>query len=240
MFVNSFIFDTVGCNNQITSLYQSNAISKEQWISYSLQCTRIQNGDFYLTKSKKVGRIFHNYENLKKEFRTLLKHRSGNNLFELDISNCQPFILATLLKPNHNDVQNYINLATNGNLYNYLATKYQLDKEDLKIKMLILLNGKNYYNFLVKEIFINEFPNVYATINEIKKDNYKELSKILFQGEVNLMINNVCSRLLDEKIDFIPIHDSLMVTEDKLERTKHIIADSSMSLFGMTPTLKLK
>ena len=63
---------------------------------------------------------------------------------------------------------------------------------------------------------------------------------LLQQQEADLMVNNVLPELLKERIDFIPIHDSVIVQETQVDRTVEIIKEQCQKLFGKIPTIKIK
>lgn len=170
---------------------------------------------FYVAKS---GRLYTSITNMPSVFRQFLSFESNEKLIEVDQKNCQPLLLS------HIDSRvddNYRELCEQGEFYSYLEKEMRQsginmsDKGSFKVDFFSkVFFDTEKRNNKYKEIFKDCFPNTYDVIQEIKKDDYKELSHQLQTKESQLLMR-VCSILRDEYgvENILTIHDSVMVEE---------------------------
>jgi hypothetical protein len=146
------------------------------------------------------------------------------------------------------DVLKYTELTLRGKLYEYLIESYiqqtgkKINRDDFKIKMMILFNAKRNWDTAEKRIFTEKFPNVWRVIKEIKKDDHKNLAIQLHKLESDLIINTVAKRILREQpsIALYTIHDCILTSRDNVDYVRQVIFDESKRLYGIAPKLKIK
>jgi hypothetical protein len=158
------------------------------------------------------GYRFHTiFSRLPKELRSAIR-LNNQKLVELDLAQSQPTILATILQeriPNNS----FSNLIFSGE---YIYDVLGKTKE----------SGRKAFNYSVfgKDIdkrFSKLFPDV---VNEIDKMKYQRIPNnpsnkhysnlaCLLQRKESEMFSNLWNNLLKRRIPFIPIHDSILVTE---------------------------
>jgi hypothetical protein len=205
---------------------------------------KIENNDFFFTVSGKSGRIFHNYCNMKKELRSCLRDTANMPLVEIDIANSQPFFLSMIVKDfglMGNDVDLYQQLCQDGKLYDYISHKYGLTREKIKKKMWTLFYGKRYYKkHILDEIFLKEFPTVYAVIIKKKNESNSEFAILLQKAEASLMIDTIAPILLEKDIKFITVHDSFLVSQKDVDTVKEIMQNCFEERYGIVPMIRIK
>jgi len=218
-------------------------LPKAKYDYYNMQIGMVRDKDFYFgCSNNNVWRIYHNYINLKKTLRQFIQHKSGEQIVEVDIANAQPFFLGTILTEylDASDIKHYFKLVSTGRFYQFMSEKFDYNIEYIKENMqrLLFYNGK--YSVPLMDEFEKEFPTVWNAMQEIKKKKYNDMAIFLQRQEADLMVNNVLPELLKERIDFIPIHDSVIVQETQVDRTVEIIKEQCQKLFGKIPTIKIK
>lgn len=227
-------------------MFKTHLIKREIFNRSKGQLEQIKNGNFYIVESKTTGRIFHNFSNIKSEFRNFITHISGDKLIEIDIANSQPFFLACLLTQleQTEDIKKMIEIATSGKFYEFFRTAFKISdaisREDVKKQVLTMLYCPSYWEIKHLYTFKNIFPNVYKAIESIKADAYQQFAIILQRTEADLMINTVAPILLEKQIDFIAIHDSFMIQEKNLNAVISIIKNECLKKYNLVPILKVK
>lgn len=91
------------------------------------------------------------------------------------------------------------------------------------------------------KIFDERFPYFSAFLKELKKDNYKYLSKLMQNKEAHCILDVVTKRLsqLYPKMPLFTIHDSIMTTEYWAKRTnlKKLIQSMMLEVNGVKPQI---
>ncbi|MCX6141872.1 MAG: hypothetical protein NTZ35_01495 [Ignavibacteriales bacterium] len=232
--LSSFSFDLVAAE---ALLDQMNGNTR-QFLTVRLAIDKIQKQDFFFSTDRKTGRIFHNYCNLKKEFRQCILDADGLTMVDIDICNSQPFFLALMLKESlveSDNVLKYIALTVDGQLYDHIGEKYSMERTYVKKLVFTLFFCRNNQKAKLKEIFQEEFPDVNSFIEEVKGNDYKNLSIQLQKLEASMMIDTIGQRLLEKGITFITIHDSFMVSAKDVEITLHVMKEAFMGGYGVVP-----
>jgi len=256
-----FHFDFESAIKLLESQYGSGELNNHQYIQQKIVIENI-NDRGYLTVSKKTGRIFHNFTNLKKEYRKFIYIPSGEPLIEVDISNSQPLFFSALLSGNVNisnfNFQNnqtrfeylykadqcekdkFTYFATEGILYPYLSIEVAEDLDSLKKNVFSVLFSKPHWISSFKSSFSHEFPSITKFIDEFKKENHSDFAILLQSLESNFIIQNVAPKLLEMKINFIPIHDSFLVPEAKTARVVNVMKTTFLEKYNLPLTIKFK
>lgn len=66
--------------------------------SYKIGIDSFINSNFHYSAHNNAGRVFHTYNNIPKTYRKLLSTKSDKKLFEVDMTNSQPLLIAIVLK----------------------------------------------------------------------------------------------------------------------------------------------
>ncbi len=240
MILNSFNIDYQNVTQYIDGLKSADLIDEDVRNSYMLQIEKIQNNEFYFSTDNKTGRIFNNYTNLKKELRQFIKHKSEEQLVEIDIANSQPFFLSLLAIQisDEEDVKLFSKLCREGSLYSYINDLSEA--EIAKEKILTMFYSPSHWQGKEKQVFEKHFPTILDVIRIIKEDNFKILPIELQKLEAEMMINTVAKILIEKGIDFIPIHDSFLITESNIEKVREIILCEFCKEYGVEPLLREK
>jgi len=235
-----FIFDLNSAFKVITQQKKTNIINDKSFNSTYNQLLQLQNNNFYFSSSPKTERIFHNYSNLKKDLRNFIKHISGEKLIEIDIANSQPFFLGCIISmlEQTNDTQGFISIVQSGNFYDYLRKNISSDLQ--KKNILTMLYCQTYWDIKHKDKFTELFPTVSKVIDLIKAEDYRNLAIELQSREADMILKTIAPILLNEKIDFIPIHDSFLIKETDKNRVTEIFEQCFMEKYKIIPRLKIK
>lgn len=141
----------------------------------------------YINKGNKVERVYHSISNLSKVARKYLNYKGEQVRFHnIDIRNCQPLLLASVLKgAEYNVDNNYIESVESGNFYENFFDITN-DRETIKIELyksvFFYWNEKNDFN----KLFCEKFP---ITAQSIKQMNIESMAQTLQNEEANLFNN---------------------------------------------------
>jgi hypothetical protein len=159
----------------------------------------------FFVKDATAGRIHTNVTGLKRDSRAALR-LEGEPLVEIDMVNCQPFLLAKMSRE-----ESFAELCRNGIIYDYIADKLGTIREDAKDLYFKTIYGRvQYANPKMKKLFTNHFPRTWTAITQSKVENHARLAIQLQQEEVAMM-EMVWAKLSHDKIPFLTIHDAILV-----------------------------
>lgn len=222
-----FDLNTSGYFNTPTGL-NTNKIS-----SYLNMIQSIVNRDWFIVEDEKTGRIFHNFNLIKRELRSFFTYQ-GKKLVQSDLKSSQPYFLAShLLKllPGNENIQKFFKVVTENDIYNYMADVYSKlnpsgvytnykgevlslkTRQDFKVGFLTVLFKPNKGQAELEKVFKLEFPEVLNQIRLVKKDFHNTLSLQLQTNESNIFIS--AHNKLKKVFLNLPVHDSLYVPEDR-------------------------
>ncbi len=173
----------------------------------------------YLTIGKKVNRLYHHITNLSSIAR---KHLNIKFNF-VDITNCQPLLLAYTMKSNNCEVDaEYINDVENGSFYEqfmFLNSNRNQTKVSIYKNLFFGFNKNNETNELFKKLY----PSVWEYLNQVNqnKDNSGQtLASILQNIETEIFsdVADVCQNsgylfTLHDSIYFDNVADEQPVKE---------------------------
>src|SRR5690606_7425510 len=119
------------------------------------------------------------------------------------------------------DVQDYIDLCSEGKLYNVLMAEMNFVGDRKAFKQMLfatLFYCKNHYADKSKdsEYFRHRFPNVYAVIRHYKAQDYKLLSRMMQTTEADIMIGKVVKSLMRNSTFLTTIHDSVLTLPEHI------------------------
>ena len=218
--------------------------------------TKIAKKKFFVRKPDPLSRDFTNITNLSTDLRQFLYHVNSNqHLVNLDIRNSQPYIFSLLLMDeyaNHRyvpaDVQRYINLCADGELYEYMmnflgvAEKMRQGFKQRFFAQLFFCTNYFAARTPAGKLFKKLFPNVYSLIHRYKsgkeKGAHKKLAIMMQRREAQVILNQIGRQLDKQKIWYVTIHDSVVVLEEHAVMVKNIIHNTFLKAVGVMPSVK--
>lgn len=210
-------------------------------------------GDYNTSRPDPKSRVYNNLTNLKRELRNYVSF-NGKPLMMTDISNCQPLLSVALVKKEfriisgfgesglHDDVKHYQELTESGMFYEYLLEKsgYMGDRGKFKKDFFgqVFFSKVVKYSMPIKDVFIQEFPNVDMLINRLKKENYKNFSIGLQRMEASIIIDVVAKKMIKQGKCVVTLHDAVVCDNDAdLELAEDLIR-GEMKRHDITPKFK--
>ncbi len=194
-------------------------------------------------KDEFSGRIHTNITNLYKQLRALLRVDGQDEpLVELDIRNSQPLFLAiAALKAKVQD-KKYLELCESGQLYDYLALELGMSRDSAKKELMLYYFAKNGHRSVLKELkqlFEKQFDSIASYLTKIKSKDHKRAAKQMQMAERQLIIDNVCVKLFQQRKDLFvtTVHDSLLVRKSDSDLAEAVLMDEFMKL-GVNPGLR--
>ena len=104
------------------------------------------------------------------------------------------------------------------------------------------LFGRNNRDHILNQIFQSRYPYVFKVINDLKKKDYKDLSKTLQRFESDLLLSKICGAINDEKPDvpIFTIHDSVLTLNEHVDYVKWKMISNLTRYVYFEPFLKVK
>lgn len=243
-------------------------LPEEDWASNHIAVEMIRDKNWFF-RPDKYGRVHTNISNLKTCFRKCLSV-DKEKLVEIDIANSQPFfmgmVLQEYLRGNGNltsfninkppslsllrnilpsDVREYLALVQDGCLYEFLWDKFDISVENrktFKVKIFAeVFFCKNGWRSKNQKLFASIFPTVFSVIQELKKKDYKALSRHLQKVESSFIINKVVRRCMELIPDMFvtTIHDSFLLKQEDVNFVLGI-TEREFRPWGLQPKLRVK
>lgn len=189
--------------------------------------TAIRDNIIYNTKDE-YGRLHTNFTNLKKNIRNNFLTIDDKEIDCLDIKNCQPKLLAKIIKDNEKTLTPGLEafiLAVQSNAFYESFEKHKLEKKQIKKLVFQIFFGKNKNdkkNIAFKELW----PDVWHWIVRLKKEkrNHKHLSHLLQKMESELIYDKICYEVKQNypEIALFTVHDGIYFAKENLEKVKPI------------------
>ncbi|QDA59014.1 hypothetical protein [Hymenobacter jejuensis] len=175
-------------------------------------------------------------------------------LYNLDISNSQPFLLSILLREKYGtqlpaDAQRYIDLTCAGTFYKTIAgamgepyaTKLEQKAfKEMFFASIFFCETLHTRNSRAGAYFREHFPVVTALIEQHKSPRYQALAIRMQQVEAEIIVDTVAAALQRKRIWCATIHDSIVcLAQDKdevLQRTQ----DAFRAAYELTPAVSVE
>jgi hypothetical protein len=162
----------------------------------------------------------YNLTGLKKEFFPFL-YLDGELTEEIDIKNAQFALLSNI--PTFELDEKFKEVAHSGQLYEFIATEFNMTREDAKEYLIPVAFGEVEHH---QKAIIELFPTTMKSISDFKNEfGYEKFSVMLQKAESNLMIDGVYKLLYNSNIKVLPIHDSMRVKKSDAIRVKKMMQD---------------
>ena len=212
--------DGDSAKDYINDLKTNKEISYNKYMKNLISIENISCNNLFF-KFDEYGRMHTNFTVLKKHIRKNYLTIDNDITDEIDLQNSQPLFLTLVMKNNMSirdiikkDVTEYINLVSNGLIYEFLMKKYSIDdRNDVKIMIYKVLFGQNGESKKENKLFSETFPNVFNFIKDYKSvnNNYKSLSHELQLLESDFIYNKVVKDIYHsyDDVTIFTIHDSV-------------------------------
>lgn len=242
------------CNyNQLeTNIYNNllklSVIAPQNAIDEDIMLHKISIQDYKIS-TWSTGRIGYDFTSVKRIHRKYLR-LNGQQLIEIDITNCQ-ILLATILFKRYfvnvdlpDDLIRLIKVCEDGTFYegmmDYLFV-HRSERENFKKKCYEIFFAPNYPNeSKVYKAFKALYPEVAFALYNIKKTFYFNFARDLQKIEATI-IYNVYQKLIDQNISALTIHDSIVISnKTEVDLVKSLLLEEFTLNYSITPKLKVK
>jgi len=237
-----------------SALSSISGLPVEEYNPCRVAIDKFLNKEFFLY-SDEYGRVHTNITSLKSSLRKYLTFQ-GKKLVNVDIINSQPLFLLLIpsilptirctfsncFENNTMDIFKYKSFVEHGELYEYLMREFGFeDRRQFKEAFFRDVFFGKKVPWQRKVHFDELFPTVAKILDEVKKDDYKSLAWMMQRAESNLIITQICGRLMDEHKDcFIStIHDSILTTVDQADKIERIMKQEFQKL-GILPSIRVE
>ena len=194
-------------------------LTSERIIMYTNKALKLHFKNLWFKVSNE-GRFYSSITNLPSDCKEYLELYS-KKIIELDVSNCQPLLLASLIKN-----LEYKKDAENGVFYDKMAAKIGCKR----------LKFKNYsYKYLFFSNKILKSGIIYKAINECYPLLIEQINNIKKQNKLSLVLQKLESSIFIEQIGRLPhpkitIHDSVLVQIEDYNFFKKMIENEFQKL----------
>jgi hypothetical protein len=139
------------------------------------------------------------------------------------------------------ELDKFLELTTSGKFYEYFMEEFSMERADVKILMFEILYSRNESYKKNKNVFRRVFPLIQMILEILKTDQHNTVAIILQQIESNLVVDNLCERLVMES-HIIPLtkHDSIIIKEHEAEKALAVTKGIFMEKFDLVPKLAIK
>ena len=192
-----------------------------------------------------TGRVFNAITALKRELRGAVR-LAGQRMGCVDLVNSQPALLVVEMLHNSppngpkgretykhkgadclppfpcpplpsTPASLFPSLALDGGLYEFLAQRTGLSRDVVKLALLRdVLAKRGRYPSPVEDVFRLEFPEVFAFVRSVNRDDHAELIRRLQRRESWLVVENVAPRLVGI-VPVVTLHDAIFSRIDGLD-----------------------
>lgn len=206
----------------------------------------VRLGQWFFTYDKRTGRVFNNVTSLPKELRPYLR-LDGKSLVELDVVNCQPFLLLDLYS-DEPERERFAEIVCGGKFYESLDNKLAVPfgesgRQELKKAVFsqILFDKIRPTSTKLYLAFRQLFPSLDVKIIEMKAGNHNRLALHLQKLEAELIIGGVVRQIaLVAKFPVLTIHDSILTLPEHQAEVRELLETVFFERFGCVPELREK
>jgi hypothetical protein len=189
------------------------------------------------------GRVYYPMANLPKVFRAEALI-DGESVKEIDISACQPTLLATLYPADCPEKARYLALTQSGRFYETIAgwINRSWPRDEAKTQFFNQIAYGSYYcsdDYELLVPFTARFPVLANEISEIKRRGNAILPLRMQKLEATIVIDGACGECAKRKIRVLPVHDSLICRAEDVIVVKEIFARHWEGKTGIPAKLKV-
>ncbi|EMI17834.1 hypothetical protein RMSM_05244 [Rhodopirellula maiorica SM1] len=217
-------------------------LSKRDWSARLLR--KMRDGSLLRVARNKSGRVYHSLTNTPRLMRKEMLI-DGERMIEVDLKSAYWAVIAAQL-PEGDEKDRMVAGVQSGHWYADLGNEAGVDfptSDDLKVATQVqCLTGQD-QRLDSRPLWValrRRFPIAASMIQGIRDDvGASGLTHYLTRLEGSVM-TPVHDRLIDMGIDFLPLHDAVLVPESAAERVADVIRAIGESILGFTPRVSVK
>jgi len=189
-----------------------------KYVKNLMMLTSLYNEDIYW-EFDDHGRFHSNLTSLMREIRDDQLLIDGEQIESIDIKTSQPFFLVQLMKRDwlindQREFQHFIHLVEDNDLYNHFVHRYPdrfKDRNSVKPMVFRCLFDEGKYNHIYKELFREEFPDIYEFLQNYHVNYGESLWKTLQRMESKLIYDTIYKSIIHQfpYIKLFTVHDSI-------------------------------
>jgi hypothetical protein len=181
---------------------------------------------------QKTGRLFTCANRLPSAIR---KHLTigGNPTCEIDVTNCQPLLMATLY-PNRNSSEAlaYQTLVENGMLYESIMSATSYDRKRAKQAFVVWLGGGMAPK--IEGYFRSHWPELAEICQNLKRGQSEALCHLTQRLESNIFVKEFSARYSGS---YVSIHDGILLESNRREEGVGILKRIFRDRHGLSPSI---
>lgn len=195
------------------------------------------------------GRVYNPVTCMKKKLRAYLTIRDSNDLADLDIKTCQPYLvgsIATQYGVDRSEVKRWNQTVAEQDIYEEFGVRLceaggpWMERDDWKKALLSVFHSKNTYHSPGKKVFANWWPGIAKMLVDMKKTYNGAVACTLMALEADIMFGLVVPRLEAQEIAAFTVHDGILVRDNDKDNAVRILEDSCKEKTGISPEIKTK
>jgi len=196
-----------------------------------------------------AGRLHYPHTNLPKALRRLLTYQ-GDDLVEVDVASCQPFLASTLYPVGEEERRRYLADVKTPGFYERLgeAARWAGSQDGLKKEIIkvCFFGSRSQASGPVWEAFAATYPVLAGIIfNGKERDKWRgdsRLAMALQGAEAKVFIDGALRRIAIEMpgVPALPLHDGFLTTASNAEEVRAILEEEFIREMGEAPTIKNK
>jgi len=206
----------------------------------------IQNKDWFFCYDEKTGRVFNNITSFPKNLRPFLR-LDGSPLVEIDVANCQPFLLLGLYK-SEPEREEYQQVVENGQFYEALDSELENPfgadrRKELKQAVFtqVFFDRIRQNPSKLCRAFARRFPVLFQRIQDLKHPHYRNCALWLQKQEADIVIDGVIKNIArGEGFPVLTVHDSVLTLPECVESVEELLESEFQNRFGIAPRLNRK
>lgn len=235
-----------GQREVINQLLKMRSRAKKTFLRLAVE--QILKRNWWISQQAVTGRVCTNVSNVNSFVRPYLLLR-GEKVAEIDISNSQPYFMASLYPRDSDESRRYRSMVCSGQFYEEINRRLteplgDLTNKKLRTKLKRRLFTEIFFGRLesrreVWGIFSEMFPELAGEIVALKeRESYKALALELQSKEALAIVFGVMAECVVLDIPVLTVHDSVLCREKDWEKVWSLIEHHCFSVVGAFPNLK--
>ena len=195
------------------------------------------------------GRVYNPVTCMNKKLRPYLTIRDSNDLADLDIKTCQPYLLGWVAIQHgveRSEVDRWVETVQKQDIYDDFGERLckagepLKERDDLKPELLRVFHSSNKHHSPGKKVFANWWPGIAKMLVDMKKTYNGAVACTLMALEADIMFGLVVPRLEAQEIVAFTVHDGILVRDIDKDNAVRILEDSCKEKTGISPEIKTK
>lgn len=193
------------------------------------------------------GRVYNPVTCMNKKLRPYLTIRDSNDLADLDIKTCQPYLVGWVAIQHgveRSEVDRWVETVQEQDIYDEFGKRLHeagaplIARKKLKTELLRVFHSKNTYHSRGKKVFANWWPGITKMLVDMKESDNGAVACTLMALEADIMFNSVVPRLETQAIAAFTIHDGILVRAIDGKNAERILKESCKEKTGIRPGIK--